>query len=109
MAAEVEPVAVELDGLRDAADGAVGLEDAPGRRGGEHIRAGQPGRAAAEHGDAVLRGRMPHPRGLYKRRRLRYPRKTVAAWATKYERADPGTAREAGGDEGERGTRHREP
>ena len=53
VAAEIEAVAVELDGLRDPADVAVGLEH--GRAvvvETEGVRAGQAGGAAAEHGVA---------------------------------------------------------
>jgi hypothetical protein len=49
MAAEVEAIAVELDCLRDAADGSVGLEDRSGlATQPEDVCGSQPGRAAAE-------------------------------------------------------------
>ena len=51
MAAEVEAVAVELDGLRDPADRPVGLEHDRGPPAkAERVRGGQPGRPSAEDG-----------------------------------------------------------
>lgn len=51
MAAQVEPVAVELDRLGDAADRSVGLEDRAGLTPkGKDVRGGQAGRAATEDG-----------------------------------------------------------
>ncbi len=56
MAAEIEAVAVADLGLGDAADLVLGLEDDHGPPLlGEQIARGQPGRAAAEHGDRLAR------------------------------------------------------
>ena len=50
MPAEIEAIAVELDGLRDAPDHAVGLVDDGRTLGtGEHVGGRQPGRSTAEH------------------------------------------------------------
>ena len=52
MPAEVEAIAVALDGAREAADLLVGLEDDDGLRvAREDVAGGQPGGAGAEHGD----------------------------------------------------------
>src|SRR4029079_285052 len=59
MAAEIEAVAVELDGLGEAADDPVGLEHGPsGAAGGQRVGGGETCRSSAENGNA---GRLPCP------------------------------------------------
>ncbi len=51
MAAEIEAVAVALDGARETADLRVGLEHDDRLAGArEHVAGGQSGRSGAEHG-----------------------------------------------------------
>ena len=56
MPAEVEAIAVALDGAREAADLLVGLEDDDRLRAlaREHVAGRQSGRPGAEHGDRQL-------------------------------------------------------